>query len=76
MSSKVENPLAEHPEYLRARDVLAKRVLSGAVRLDLRELVDESMRLFNLSHQHAHELADQFMIDLKIDRRAHEQHAD
>lgn len=72
MSSDHESSLASSAAYHSMRDELADAVLSGRVGLDLHQLADDAMLRFNLSHQHAHELADQFLLDLRTDRRVHD----
>ncbi|KVX59329.1 MULTISPECIES: hypothetical protein [Burkholderia cepacia complex] len=67
-----ESVLANSAAYHATRDELADAVLSGRVGLDLHQLADEAMSRFNLTHQHAHELADQFLLDLRTDRRVHD----
>jgi hypothetical protein len=75
-AAEVADLLASPERYREARDILAAAVLHGAVALDLDALTEFAVNRFGIDHQHAHDLADQFLVDLKTDRRAQVKHAD
>ena len=76
MSSDRESALANSEAYRAARDVVAHQVLAGRLPLDPLDIAEWIARKFGLEHDAAHAVADQFLLDVKTDRRVHDQHAD